>query len=252
MANGDAGGLDFEDADRLPWLEPAEGEDYGDRRTSLLKILGLVLVGLVLLGMIVGGGFWLKQNGAGTADAPKLIRAQGGDYKIPAEDKSRKSFQGEGDASFATSEGVETAGKVDASRTPEAPLADVSRGSVDRAAAAKADAGVTRAGSSVTVAVRDETRGSASGAHKAAPAAAAAGGPMIQLGAYGSEAGAQAAWKRFSGRFNYLAPLTSSVQKAEVGGATLYRLRASAGSAVEAANLCGRLKVAGENCIVVK
>jgi hypothetical protein len=40
-----------------------------------------------------------------------------------------------------------------------------------------------------------------------------------------------------------------SVEPTEVGGSTLYRLRATAGA--QANTLCGRLKVAGESCLVV-
>jgi cell division septation protein DedD len=82
-----------------------------------------------------------------------------------------------------------------------------------------------------------------------APAQPAGGsGQTIQLGAFNSQAQAQAAWKALSGRFKYLAPLSQSVQTAEVGGKTYYRLRASG---PDARGICSRLKVAGETCLVV-
>ena len=40
-----------------------------------------------------------------------------------------------------------------------------------------------------------------------------------------------------------------SIEEAEVGGSTVYRLRAAAGG--QASMLCGKLKVAGESCMVV-
>ena len=52
-------------------------------------------------------------------------------------------------------------------------------------------------------------------------------------------------------RFAYIATLGKSVQTAEVGGRKVYRLRVNAGSANAAADVCGRLKVAGETCFVV-
>ncbi len=55
---------------------------------------------------------------------------------------------------------------------------------------------------------------------------------------------------RFSKRFSYLAPLGKSVQSVAIGGRTLYRLRVNAGSANQAADICGRLRVAGESCFV--
>lgn len=247
MTNGDGDGLNLNDPDRLPWLEPAE-TDGSDQTVSPLRIIGLVLLGLALLGLIVGGGYWLKNRDAGAAGEAKLIPAQGGDYKIAANESEGRAFKGTGDTSYATSEGRETNGKVDVSRMPEAPMAGVSRGSISKEDDKAASSG-SKPAASVSAAVKDETKAAAT----ASPTVGnAAGGAMIQLGAYGSEAVAQDAWKKLSKRFDYLAALGSSVQKAEVGGSTVYRLRAGAGSAANASTLCGRLKVAGENCIVVK
>lgn len=244
-----SGGLNLDDPDRLPWLEPAEG-GAEPRDASLARIATLVIVGLVLLGLIVGGGYWLKHRDTGMPSEARLIPAQGGDYKIPANTTAGKSFQGTGDTSYATSQGVDTDGKIDASRLPETPMAGVSRGSIAKDDAGKATAGAAKAGNSVSAAVRDET------GSKAGPAtttvAASAGGAMVQLGAYNNQAVALDAWKKLAKRFDYLAVLSSGVEKAEVGGSTVYRLRAGAGSAANAATLCGKLKVAGENCIVVR
>ncbi|HEX7820826.1 MAG TPA: SPOR domain-containing protein [Sphingobium sp.] len=248
MTNGEGDGLNLADGDRLPWLEPADLADDG-QSVSPAKIIGLVLIGLALLGVIVGGGYWLKNRDAGgdTGEA-RLIPAQGGDYKIPANAGAGKDFKGTGDTSYATSEGVDTDGKVDASRMPEAPMEGVSRGSIARDAP-HGQAASAKPAAQVSSPVKDETRA----ASAAKPAAgASAGGAMIQLGAYGSDAVARDSWKKLAKRFDYLAGLGSSVEKAEVGGSTVYRLRAGAGSAANASTLCGRLKVAGENCIVVK
>jgi hypothetical protein len=73
---------------------------------------------------------------------------------------------------------------------------------------------------------------------------------VVQIGAFPSEASANSAWAAKSKRFDYLAPLGKSIQKAEVNGRTFYRLRVNAGSAGAAQNLCDKLKVAGEGCIV--
>ena len=40
------------------------------------------------------------------------------------------------------------------------------------------------------------------------------------------------------------------MQPVASGGKTLYRLRVNAGGANQAADICGRLKVAGESCFV--
>ncbi len=76
----------------------------------------------------------------------------------------------------------------------------------------------------------------------------------LQLGAFSSNAKAEEAWKRFSGRFSYLAGLSKSIAKIdrEEGGA-LYRLRATGVESREKAdNLCARMRVAGDQCQVTE
>ncbi|MET0138244.1 MAG: SPOR domain-containing protein [Sphingobium sp.] len=250
MTSGQGDSLDLNDGDRLPWLEPADMAEDSSGGVSPGKIIGLVLLGLILLGLIVGGGYWLKQRPTDIdGDEARLIPAQGGDYKIAANEKAGKNFKGTGDTSYATSEGVDTDGKVDASLMPEAPMEGVSRGSIAKDNAPRAESSASRPTAQVSAAVKDETKAAAA----VKPATGGpSGGAMIQLGAYGNDAVAKDAWKKLSKRFDYLAPLNSAVEKAEVGGSTVYRLRAGAGSAANASTLCGRLKVAGENCIVVK
>jgi hypothetical protein len=233
------GGLDLQDEDRLPWLEPAE-TDYEPEGVSPLKLLGFIIVGLAALGVVLAGVWWLKQHGMDGAGSGELIAAPAGDYKVPADEADARKFAGEGDASFAASEGVERDIRIDPSRVPEAPV-------VGKPAATPAVAQPVgpRPANRVSAPVADAT-----GAPRSAPKnAGAPAGAMIQLGAYGSEAGAKEAWKKLSARFTYLAPLAMSVQSVEVGGTTLHRLRASAGA--QAGAICGKLKVAGENCIVV-
>ena len=71
---------------------------------------------------------------------------------------------------------------------------------------------------------------------------------MIQLGAFSSQTSANRAWSALSGRFRYLAPLSHNVVPVQTGGRTLYRLRASG---PDAAGICRRLRVAGEDCTTV-
>lgn len=234
------GRLDLDDEDRLPWLEPAADEET-EEGLSAVKLLGLVIAGLALLALVVGGAWWLQnRSGGGDGGEGTLIAAPKDSYKIAANEADAKKFEGEGDASFAASEGVARDGRIDPSRVPEAPItgttppAEKTGRPVEEKPAAR-----------MTATVADET--------KVKPAQAAAaprpGGAMIQLGAYGSQSGAKDAWSRLSKRFDYLAPLAMSVEPAQVGGSTVYRLRAAAGA--QAGMLCGKLKVAGESCLVV-
>ncbi|HUD93806.1 SPOR domain-containing protein [Sphingobium sp.] len=231
------GRLDLDDEDRLPWLEPAIDEE--EERLSPLRLLGLILVGLALIGLVVAGVWWVQNRNGGGAGEGRLIAAPTGDYKIPAHEADAKKFDGEGDASYAASEGVARDGRIDPSRVPEAPIT----GTAPAPGNAKPSV-APRAAQSVSARVADETAAKPA----AAPKAAAASG-TIQLGAYGSAAVAKDGWSRLSKRFPYLAPLATTIEEAQVGGGTVYRLRASAGG--QASTICGKLKVAGESCMVV-
>jgi len=236
MGDFGKGRLDLDDEERLPWLEPGI-EDEDEQSLSPLRLLGVILCGLLLVGLAVGG-IWLLQNRHAADGEGKLIAAPGDDYKVPAEEADAKKFEGEGDASFAASEGVARDGRIDPNRVPEAPI--TAAGPIE-----SRPAHPSRPAQSVTTRVADETN--------VRPAASqplrGVGGAVIQLGAYGSQSGARDAWTRLSKRFAYLAPLTMSVEPTQVGGSTLYRLRATAGA--QANTLCGKLKVAGESCLVV-
>lgn len=245
-------GLGLESEDRLPWLEAADGvEDDGE--VSPARLLVMVLGGLLLIGAVLGGLWWVQNGGA--RGKGELIVAQDGNYKVAPKNDGAKSFEGEGDASFSASEGAEPAGKVDPTRMPEEPAVtpqerEAAKAAADKDAAAKAKPAPMPAKAEPKTASASAKAPAA--APKAAPAAAAAASAMIQLGAFSSDAAAAKAWTNLSKRFAYLADLNKSVSPAKVGDGTVYRLRVSAGTAANAANLCGKLRVAGENCVVVR
>ena len=211
------------DDDRLPWLEAAD-EDDDDRGPSAAKLIAFVVIGLVAIGLIVGGLFWMGNRTGGADGEPELIAAPEGDYKVKPDDPGGMNVKGEGDTQFAASEGAQPKGAIDTSRVPEAP--------------------VTKA----PPAAAGQPKAAPQPAQPAAAAPAAGGGQTIQLGAFDSQAQANTAWKAMAGRFSYLAPLSHSVMTAQVGGRTFYRLRASGPGARD---ICRRLEVAGESCIVV-
>ncbi len=241
MGNGRMDSLALEDEDRLPWLEPAYDVQESDE-VSLGRLGLLVLAGLLLIGLVFGG-VYLARDHLGGGGRGELIKAPSGNYKIAAADADAKKFQGEGDAAFAASEGVDRGGRIDPARLPEAPIVTgpVAKGpAVDKSAAAAA-------AKKVEAAVADRTGEKAE--VTAASTSQQLAGRSIQLGAYGNEALARDAWTRFSKRFDYLAELTHSIQPVTVGGTKFYRLRAQAGN--HAGTICGKLKVAGESCLVV-
>ncbi|WP_338425389.1 SPOR domain-containing protein [Sphingopyxis kveilinensis] len=233
MALQDSEGLGLDGEDRLPWLEAAEGFDE-DGEVSPARLLIMVLGGLLLIGAVLGGLWWIQNGGA--RGKGELIVAEKGDYKIAPASDGAKTFEGEGDASFSASEGAAPAGKVDPSRMPEEPAVTPT----EREAAAKPPAAASKSAPKAPAKVAT------------APEPAAPGGAMIQLGAFSSESAAAKAWTNLSKRFAYLAELNRVISPATVGSGTVYRLRVPAGTAANASDLCGKLRVAGENCVVVR
>lgn len=212
----------LEDEDRLPWLEAVD-EDEDEDGPSPLKLIVAVLIGLAAIGLIVGGLFWMGNRNAETGE-PELITADAGDYKVQPDDPGGMRVDGQGDTSFAASAGSEPKGTINVNAVPEAP--------VSKAPVAPAPVAAP------------PPKPKAAPAAPAAPAAQAS----IQLGAFSSHASAEQAWKALSGRFKYLAPLSHSVTSVNVGGKTLYRLRAGGPNA---SGVCGRLRVAGETCVSI-
>ncbi len=219
MNNTNKYGLNLDDPDRLPWLETADGSAYDDR-ASPLRIAVMLLAGLVLLAAIIGAIYWLQRNQIGGANGNgQLIAAPVGAYKVKPQDAGGKRFEGEGDSAFAASEGTKTgATLVPAAKTaPIAPPAAIASAPV------------------------------------AAPAAAPASAVMVQLGAFGDSAKADAAWAALNKRFGFLAGMNRKIAETNVeGGRKVFRLQAVTANSSEAQQLCAKLKVAGENCLIVR
>ena len=257
------------DEDRLPWLEPVE-EEGAEEGVSAARLIAGLVVALVILGLVVGGVYWLKQRAGGgdsSASGPTVIAAAPGPYKVKPAEAGGMQVKGQGDSSYAASEGADPNAKIDLSAIPEAPIAKgkpaqgsawAKPGEPAKTAAAPAptpakpaEVAVAKpapvAAKPVPVAVKP-TPAKPAAVETAAASAPVAGG-TVQLGALDSQAKAEAAWKSLSGRYAYLAALSHSVVKADVGGKTYYRLRAAAGG--QASTVCSKLKVAGEACAVV-
>ena len=220
------------DGDRLPWLETVE-DDYDDG-PSVLRIVLLVVLALAIVAAAIFGYQYYKKHQSLDGNGA-LIAAQEGDYKVKPDDPGGLKVEGEGDTAIATSNGAGTGNaSIDMKAVPEAPIAG------KKAAPAKADAGAAKAVTPI--------------AQTTVPAAAAAasGGALVQLGSFGSEAEANATWATISKKYAYLAPMGKSVQAAQVGGKTVYRLRVNGGSAGAATSLCAKLSAAGQACFVPK
>lgn len=204
--------LDLDDEDRLPWLESAEDYD-DDGEYSPVRVALFIGAGLLLLAAIVGGIYWMQNRDGGGLDGDgELIAAQEGDYKVRPDDPQARKFEGEGDASFAASEGKETPAQLGDAVKTEAPIR-------------KSDTG---------------------------PAAGSAGTAMVQLGAYSSASLADGSWSGYARRFEAIGSLPKKILRGTVDGGTIYRLNAVAPSYEEAQQLCNNLKAAGESCLVVR
>lgn len=211
--------LDLDDEDRLPWLESAD--DYEEEgEYSPVRIAVVVLAGLLLLGAIVGGIYWMQNRDGGIDGDGELIAAQEGDYKVRPDDAQSKQFEGEGDASFAASEGQETEAKLGTATPVEAPVRK------------EPSPGFESSDSS------NETQ--------------AGFGTLIQLGAFSSPTNADREWAGYARRFESISKLPKKIVSGSVEGGTIYRLNAVAPSPEAAQEVCNGLKAAGESCMVVR
>lgn len=234
-------GQDFDEQDRLPWLETAE-EDY-PRDHSVARFMLLAVLALAVLGSVAVGYLWYQRSQTVSGGNGELIKAPAGDYKVKPDEPGGMKAEGEGDTVFATSQGAASNSSINVGALPEAPVEGT------RATVPGSSVPGTK---NVKLAIPGPTIvGPNAPAAGARPAAARPGsGSLIQLGAFPNEAGANVAWARLSKRFAYLAPLGKSVERGEANGKAVWRLRVNAGSNPQARELCGRLKVAGENCFI--
>jgi hypothetical protein len=216
------------DSESLPWLEAVENEE-GPRAISARKMLvGLVLV--LLAGAVVAGTmFWLGRQDPAPGGAPVLIKAEPGPYKVKPSDPGGLDVAGDSETAYSTSAGEDPDAALDVRKLPQemTPLPVESPTAPPKP---------------------KEARKPPPAAQQ--PAQPAPSGPTIQLGAYASTVKAETAWKLLSGRFPQVAALNKVVVTANVGGKSIYRLRAS-GSSEQTKAACAALKAAGESCLPV-
>ena len=211
--------------DRLPWLESAEDEDEdGYYASDSGRLLIFALAGLLALLAIVGAIWWFTrgETDAQLADG-SVIEAPDAPYKEAPKDPGGKTFDGTGDSSFAVSEGQTRPGTLGGASEAAAPAPPSPSPSASIAAP------------------------------KAAPSAAvaASAGVGVQVGAFSSQASAEAGWSRLAAAHGSILSGVSHrvvAGKADIG--TVYRLQAVAGDAAGAQALCGKLKAAGVACQV--
>lgn len=205
--------LGLDEEERLPWLESADDDD-DEGAIDSGRLVRLALIGVGLLVAIVGALWFFSHRGpADDQVAGGVIAAPSEPYKEAPKDAGGKTFAGTGDSAFAVSEGKNAAPKLGGADTP-VPAA--STGAAGGAGAAAADAG----------------------------------GVGVQVGAYSTQAAAEAGWSRLSSAHESLKALRHRVLQGTADIGTVYRLQAVAPDLAAANALCAGLKGQGVACQV--
>ena len=215
------------DSEALPWLAAVDDEDEPPA-LSAKKMLAALLMVLVGVAIVAGTLFILGREQAGSGP-PELVRAPQGPYKVKPDDPGGLDVAGESGTAFATGAGEDRDSRLDVSRMAEPPPAPP----------AEPD--------KVRPKLPNETREPVP-PEPPKPVQPGPPGSTVQLGAYGSVAKAETAWKMLSARFPEVAALGKQVVPYNGG----YRLRASAGSPDQARAACRAVAAGGENCFVVR
>jgi hypothetical protein len=205
----------------LPWLEAVDDEDEprGLSAKKMLAALALVLLGVAI---VAGTLFYIGREQGGSGP-PELIRAPHGPYKVKPADPGGLDVSGESGTAFATGAGVDTDSQLDVSRMAEPPPPPPTASEPKPAPPPKPEP-------------------------EPATAQPAGPGATVQLGAYGSSAKAETAWKMLSARFPEVAALSKQVVPYNGG----FRLRASGSSPAQVRAACQAVTAGGENCFVVR
>jgi cell division septation protein DedD len=250
-----------------PWLEEGEFED-GPTHTlvgrgtfwALLFGLAVLVVGVIVGIMLVSGREETPIDVPAVGeDVPVL--ASPGPWKIPPEgpDVDGIPVEGTGQVLYGTGDGRDPEARIALDALPEDPLPRPGELTEEELAQAPAPAAAPP-GVAPPVAAPAAKAPEKPGPKLAVPKtiyapepepAASGNGTVLQLGAFSSESRARSAFKSLSERFSYLAGMEPLIVPTTRDGKTLYRLRSSAGSAADAKEICGRLRVAGEACTVV-
>ncbi|HET9627929.1 MAG TPA: SPOR domain-containing protein [Novosphingobium sp.] len=205
--------LALHEDERLPWLESADDDDDDEGAIDTGRVLRFVGFGLALVLVVVGALWFVSHRGPATNQVADggVIKAPAEPYKQVPANQGGKTYAGTGDSAFAASEGKSTP-------------AHLGNGGEARVAAPSGQPG--------------------------AAAAAEPAGVGVQVGAYTSQAAAEAGWTRLSGSSEALKGVRHRVVQGTADIGTVYRLQAVAPDAAAANALCSSLKSAGIACQV--
>ena len=221
----------------LPWLEAVDDEDEPRGVSGRKMLAALAMVGLAVA-IVAGTLFWLGRSSGGSGP-PELIRAEAGPYKVRPTDPGGLDVAGDSGTAFATGAGEDQDARLDVGKMDEPPPPLPAQDAEKKPVVVPPPAPKPAPAPVVAQA------GPVPPATAASPAAS---GPTVQLGAYGSAAKAETAWKMLSSRF----PAVGGMSKQIVPFSGGFRLRAGAGSTDQAKAACAAVTAGGENCFVVR
>ncbi len=213
------------DNEALPWLEAVDDEDQPRGVSARKMLVALLMVGIAVA-IVVGTLFYLGRQSGGSGP-PELIRAEAGPYKVRPDDPGGLDVAGDSGTAFATGAGEDRDAQLDVGKMTEPPPPPPLAEDAPKPPPPPKP--------------KPEPK-------PVEPAAPGSAGPSVQLGAYGSTAKAETAWRMLSSRFPAIGALSKQIVPYSGG----YRLRAGAGSTAEAKAACAAVAAGGENCFVVQ
>ncbi len=243
------------DPDDAPWLDEGEHDEDGPTHTlvgrrlfwGMIALLAILAIGIIVGILLVSGRDSTPIDVPAVGEEIPVLSAPGPWKEKPTgPNVDGIPVEGQGQVLFGTGNGRDPQAEIDLGAMPEDPLP---RPVAEPENVMPADMDEVQA---VVEQVTPPTRPSRQVQPKMIEAPApAAHGSSLQLGAFSSESRARAAFKSLAERYRYLDGLEPLILPVVSDGKTLYRLRTSAGSAAEAREICGKLRVAGEACSVV-
>ena len=228
------------DNEALPWLEAVDDEDQPRGVSARKMFAALLMVGLAVA-IIAATMFYLGRERGGSGP-PELIRAEAGPYKIKPTDPGGLDIAGDSGTAFATGAGEDQDSKLDVGRMndppPQPPSTPAKIGEPRKLLPNEVREPVGPPPPPPVAPV----------VPAATPTPPGSSGPAIQLGAYGSTAKAETAWRMLSSRFSAVGGMAKQIVPYSGG----FRLRAGAASTDQAKAACAAVTAGGENCFVVR
>lgn len=237
-----------QDDDALPWLDTDYDENENDT-ADRGKLIGFAALLLSLVALAAGVMYWLNQRASQTdltADG-STIAAPAGPIKEAPSDVGGKTFEGTGNVAPGVGEGMTHEGQVADDNDPRPSITSALSG-----AGTSSQIGGGAGGAKTPPARADGASGDPA-AGKIAPIGASAGssgGYVVQVGAFSSEAGAQAGWVKLQQQSDELKGLSHRIEQGQVDGGKVFRLQVVSGNEGNAKSLCARLKSGGIACQV--